>query len=207
MKEVMKNLAFIVSIVIIGFSCSSPKPVKTIENLKSAIQGETNANAKYSEFSKKATKEGYLNISKMFAATSAAEAVHIKNHKAVLTKLGEIFDTTPESTKIDTTAANIQSGIDGETYEVTTMYPGFITIAETEKSADAVKSFTWAMDAEKKHAQVYTEALNILKTTGSDTTVSTTWYVCPKCGNVYQSIDGVQSCELCGTASSTFQKI
>jgi len=207
MKKVMKSLSFLVAIAYIGISCSNPKPVKTIENLKSAIKGETSANAKYAAFSKKAAGQGYPNISKMFAATSAAEAVHIKNHKAVLTKLGESYESTPDSAKIDSTVINLQTGIDGETYEVTTMYPGFIKIAQLENSKDAITSFTWAIDAERKHARVYSDALKVLKSTGSDATVSATWYVCPKCGNVYSSIDGVESCELCGTASKAFQKM
>lgn len=207
MKKVMKSLSFLVAIAFIGISCSNPKPVKSIENLKSAIKGETNANAKYAAFSKKAAEQGYPHISKMFAATSAAEAVHIKNHKAVLTKLGESYEATPDSAKIDSTVINLQTGIDGETYEVTTMYPGFIKIAQLENSKDAVTSFTWAIDAERKHARVYSDALKILKATGSDATVSATWYVCPKCGNVYSSIDGIENCELCGTAGKVFQKI
>lgn len=204
MKKVLKSLAFIVIVAIIGFSCK--EPVKTFENLKSAIQGETNASIKYTEFSTKAADEGFMNISKMFKAAAAAEAVHIKNHKAVLTKLGVVFEATVEPAKADTTTANIQAAIEGETNEVNSIYPGFITVAKEEKCDKAVKSFTWAMDVEKRHVQLYTEALNILKTTGNDSTVSGTWYVCPKCGNTYKSIDGVQSCELCGTASSSFQK-
>ncbi len=207
MKKVMKNLSFLLTIAIICVSCGNPKQVKTIENLKSAIKSETNANAKYKEYSKKATEEGYPNISKMFAAASAAEAVHVNNHKIALKKLGLNYDATPESSKLDSTIINIQSGINGETYEVTTTYPEFIKIAQLEKNKGAVKSFTWARDAETKHAKVYSEALDILKSTGSDAKVSATWYICPKCGDIYNSIDGVGNCELCGTTSKIFKKI
>ncbi len=207
MKNVIKKMALCVSIVALLASCNSPKPVKTIENLKAGITGETGANAKYLAFAQKATDEGYPNISTMFKAAAAAEAIHIKNHNAVLTKIGEKeFVATPDAIQPDSTMSNLQSAIDGETYEFTTMYPEFLKVANEEKSKDAITSFTWAQDAEKKHAQMYAYALNILKTTSNDSTVSGTWYVCPKCGNLYNSIDGVENCELCATKSGMFVK-
>lgn len=206
MKLKIQQIACAFGIAALCFGCA-PKPEKTIENLKAAVTGETGANAKYALYAQAAVDSGYVNIGKMFTAASAAEAVHIKNHQAVLAKLGvKDFTATPESVIPGTTEANLQDAIKGETYESTTMYPGFLEIAKTEKSADAVKTFTWANDAEKRHAQLYTSTLNSLTADGNDSNVSSTWYVCPKCGNLYNSITGVESCEFCGTKSSVFEK-
>lgn len=208
MKKLFTKLSLVMTFaILVGTSCNSPKPTETIENLKAAITGETGANAKYKAFAEKATEEGHLNIAKMFEAASSAEAVHIKNHNAVLTKLGEAaYEVTPESATIGSTAENIKSAVDGETYEFTTMYPGFVEKAKEQKSQDAVTSFTWAQDAEKRHAKLYSESLSKLTADGNDSQVSATWYVCPKCGDLYNSIDGVDNCELCGTKSSSFMK-
>lgn len=207
MKSLIKTMALLVSFIAILTSCSSPKPEKTIENLKAAITGETGASTKYAAFAQKAADEGYPNISKMFKAASAAEAIHVKNHNAVLTKLNEAnFEATPDAVTPDSTAINIKNAIEGETHEFTSMYPDFLKVAKDEKCKDAITSFTWAQDAEKKHAELYASSLNILKLTGSDKTVPATWYVCPKCGNLYQSIDGVETCELCATKSASFEK-
>jgi len=206
----MKVIKFSVLFLTVAFfaaSCSSPKPEKTIENLKAAITGETNASAKYKAFSEKAAEDGFLNIAKMFAAASEAEAIHVKNHNAVLAKLGEEpFNPVAETPIVNTTAENLQTAIEGETYEFTVMYPDFITVAKTEKSKDAIKSFTWASDAESTHAKIYSQALNILNTTESDETLSSVWYVCPKCGDLFDIIEGLSGCPICATNPSTFLK-
>jgi rubrerythrin len=201
------KFVFILTVVaLVGASCTQ-KPVKSIENLKKAITGETGANAKYTLFAKVAQDEGYINISKLFTAAAAAEAVHIKNHNAVLVALGEPeFKVTPDPVTPGTTAENLKSAIEGETYETTTMYPEFTEAAKLENCTTAVTTFTWAKDSEKKHADTYTAALNSLVANGNDSGVSATWYICPKCGNLYDSIASIQSCELCGTKSSSFQQ-
>jgi len=86
------------------------------------------------------------------------------------------------------------------------MYPEFVETAKAENSAAAITTFTWARDAEQRHAQLYTAALNSLTANGNDSGVSPEWYVCPKCGNLYDNIATVQSCEFCATNASSFEK-
>jgi hypothetical protein len=43
---------YILGVAAIAVSCSNPKPQKTIENLKTAITGETGASADYPEFAR-----------------------------------------------------------------------------------------------------------------------------------------------------------
>ena len=66
----------------------APKPVKTVENLKAAYNGESTASAKYAAFAEKAKAEGFDTVAVMFLATSKAEAIHAANHLKVLEKLG-----------------------------------------------------------------------------------------------------------------------
>jgi rubrerythrin len=207
MKAIVTFAALFVAVALIPVSCSNAKPEKSIENLKAAISGETGASATYKAFSAKAAEEGYPNISKMFAAASAAEAIHVKNHNAVLTKLGQNeFKPTAGAPKVNGTAENIQAAVEGETYEYTVMYPGFIAAANIEKCDDAITTFTWASDAEAVHAKLYSQALNILKTNGNDETVASVWHVCPKCGDLFNTIEGVVGCPFCGTKPASFLK-
>jgi len=207
MKRVFQLTVLFVLVAAFAVSCGGVKPEKTIENLKAAITGETNASTTYLVFSAKADEEGYPNIARMFAAASSAEAIHVKNHNAVLAKLGEdAFNPTPGTPTVNATADNIQAAIEGETYEFTVMYPGFIVTATTEKCTDALTSFNWANDAEKTHAKLYAQTLEILKETGNDETVASEWYVCPKCGDLFNTIEGVNGCPLCGTKPSAFLK-
>src|SRR5659263_152982 len=119
-----RNLFALTIIALMVFtSCNSPKPVKTIENLKAGIIGETTASNKYLAFAEKAKTEGLDTIAKLFVAASQAEAIHAANHTKVLESLGIKMEAFTPEFVVKTTAENLQAAIDGETYEETTMYP------------------------------------------------------------------------------------
>lgn len=203
----MRKLSYCISAILVAafmMSCSSPKPVKTIENLKAAYNGESTASSKYAQFAVKAAEEGFDTVAKMFMATSKAEAIHAENHKKVLEKLGEKVDAPMigEFT-VGTTAENLADAIKGETYEIETMYPGFIAVADSEKCPDAKKSFTWAWDTEKKHQQFYKTAYEAVYA-GRENTLQLVWYVCPVCGNTYDAATVKEACDFCQTKKEKF---
>jgi rubrerythrin len=204
----MRRVAFFLSALLIAvsmISCSK-KPVKSIENLKAAYNGESTASAKYAQFAAKAAEEGFDTIAKMFLATSKAEAVHADNHKKVLEKLGEKVEAPSIGTfEVKTTAENLADAINGESYEVETMYPGFMAVADSENCADAKKSFTWAFDTEKKHQAFYKKALETI-TVGTETGLALEWYVCPVCGNTYDAATVKPECDFCQTKQEKFFK-
>jgi rubrerythrin len=202
MKKIIRSVMFMTAIVLLA-ACSS-KPVKTIENLKAAYNGESTASAKYAAFAEKARAEGFDTIAVMFQATSKAEAIHADNHMKVLEKLGEKVDGPQIGTfSVLSTAENLDDAIKGETYEIETMYPGFLASATAEKSADALKSFTWAVDTEKKHAAFYKSALSAV-TAGGEKNLPAKWLVCPVCGNTYDSGSVGSACDFCMTPKEKF---
>jgi rubrerythrin len=180
------------------------RPVKTIENLKTAYNGELTASAKYASFAEKAKSEGYDTIAIMFMATSKSEAIHAANHLKVLEKLGEKTEVSIIG-KFDilSTKVNLVDAIKGETYEIDKMYPGFISTAGKEKCTDGVKSFTWAFLTEKKHKEFYETALLAING-GGEGSLPATWFVCPVCGNTYNNTSVTAACELCLTTPSRF---
>jgi len=197
MKTVTRLLLLILAVGMIT-GCATT-PVKTIENLKAAYNGESTASAKYASFAERAKSEGFDTVAVMFLATSKAEAIH-----AVLEKLGEkISGPQIGSFTTLTTAENLMDAIKGETYEIETMYPGFITVAGTEKSKDAVKSFTWALDTEKKHQLFYKTALSALNS-GGEKNLPVKWFVCPVCGNTYDAGTLTAKCDFCMTPKEKF---
>jgi rubrerythrin len=202
MKTVFKSIMFLSAVVLI-FGCA-PNPVITIENLKAGYNGESTASAKYAAFAQRAKAEGFDTVAVMFLATSKAEAIHAENHKKVLEKLGVKVDK-PQigSYTILTTAENLADAIKGETYEITTMYPGFIETAKKERSNDALRSFTWALDTEKKHQAFYNTALASVKT-GSEKNLADKWFVCPVCGNTYDAGSVTPKCDFCMTPKEKF---
>jgi rubrerythrin len=200
----MKKILFFALIAFFAFmGCKQIKPVKTIENLKAGIKGETTASTKYEAFAQRAREEGNDTIAKLFDAASKSESIHASNHLKVLEELGEKMDEFKPEFEVKTTAENLQAAIDGETYEVTIMYPQFLTDAETEKVENATKSFSWASDTEKKHQQFYTNALQALNTK-AEHTLPFGYAVCPVCGNTYDKANMDTNCEFCLTPSEKF---
>lgn len=181
------------------------KGKQTIENLKAAIKGETTANAKYTAYAKKAAEEGYAKISKMFEAIAHAESIHAENHKKVLADLtDEPFVIIPDSISVNSTEENLADAIKGESYEAATMYPDFIAQAKNDNIQSAVTSFDYALETEKKHKQMYENALQLLKEK-KEKTLATSYYVCPKCGYTYLPTElSKANCIVCNTSKEKY---
>jgi len=160
---------------------------QTIKNLQAAYLGESTASAKYAAFAKKAHAEGLDRIGLMFEATSKAENIHAGNHKAVLQQLGASIPEPDIKFEVKSTKENLQDALNGESYEISTMYPDFIKKAQEEKVSLALISMNYAYQTEKKHKALYTKAIDALQT-GSDKDLSSVYAVCGTCGNTYDSV-------------------
>ncbi|MGE5400942.1 MAG: rubrerythrin family protein [Ignavibacteriales bacterium] len=177
------TLLFTVNFVFAG---KDPAAVKTIENLKAAFEGESTASAKYAAYAKKAREEGYPRVALLFEAASKSEKIHANNHKAALGELGEKSGQVTPKFEVKSTKENLQDAINGETYEVTTMYPDFIKSADNDNVNIAKISMTYAYLTEKKHKEMYKNALEKLNS-GKEQSLSSTYAVCSTCGNTYDA--------------------
>jgi rubrerythrin len=164
---------------------------KTDENIAAAFAGESQANRKYLAFAKKADEEGHKQIARLFRAAAAAETVHAHNH---LRAMGGIKST----------ADNLRAAIEGEHYEFTKMYPGFIKAAQAEKKREAQGSFALANKVEEIHHRLYTASLEALK--AGKSIPAADYYVCQICGNTVENAPP-ETCPVCGAPRSNFQKI
>ena len=162
---------------------------KSVEHLKAAFAGESQANRRYTAFAKKADEDGYPQVAKLFRAAAAAETVHALSH---FKALGEIKST----------AENLQAAIGGENYEVATMYPEFIQDAESEGEKKALTSFRWAWEVEKVHEMLYRKALDGLQ--GDLPEVD--YYVCPVCGYTHEGTPP-DRCPVCNTPGKRFELV
>ena len=87
--------------------------MKSMEDLQNAFAGESQANRKYLAFAKRAEKEGFVNIAKLFRATAHAETVHAMSHLRAMKA-------------VNTTEENLAGAMEGEEFEFKSMYPKFI---------------------------------------------------------------------------------
>ena len=164
--------------------------MSTVENLKQAFAGESQANQKYRAFAKRAEKDGFKNIAKLFRTTAEAERIHAEGHLKALDMIAS-------------TAENLQGAIDGETFEFSKMYPPMLE----EAAADGHKAkamFKFALDAEAVHAKIYQKALEAVKK-GVDLDVSE-FYLCPVCGYIELG-KAPEKCPVCGAKGSVFEQV
>ncbi len=176
----------------------------TLDNLMAAYNGESNAHAKYLEYAKKADQEGYLRVARLFRAAARAEEIHLNNHAQVIESMGGKPKADINPPEIKSTKENLEDALKGESYERDTMYPEFVAQAEKEKNDDAVRTFTYAKEAEAEHARLYQAALGELdqwKAAKAD------FYVCPTCGYTVENTPGFTSCPVCNTPAKLYEKL
>ena len=119
---------------------------KTLENLKAAFAGESQANRRYSLWSRVAAVEGAPAAVAAFDHAAAEETAHALGHLVYMGGAGA-------------TRQNLQAAIDGETYEFREMYPRFAEEADAEGHADIAYYFRCVGAFEDKHRAAYEGAL------------------------------------------------
>ena len=118
----------------------------TLENLQSALAGESMAHIKYRYFAKLAREEGFEEIAKHFEHTADQEILHAWGHLELL--IG----------KPDTKTC-LEMAIEGETHEFTTMYPKFELEARLEGHTQWLKEIKDNIEESKIHAEQFQEML------------------------------------------------
>jgi len=164
---------------------------KTQENLQEAFAGESQASRRYLFFAEKADEEGRSQIARLFRATTEAETVHARNHLEVMRGIGSTKD-------------NLEGAIQGENYEFTKMYPGFIEQAKSENNKRAEISFTHANEVEKIHHDLYQEAFRALEE--GQKLKAEPYFVCQVCGNTVAG-KAPETCPICGAPRSKFKRV
>ena len=160
---------------------------QTKANLQAAFAGESQANRKYLAFAQQADKEGYPQVARLFRAAAAAETVHAHSHLRSMKGIGSTIE-------------NLKAAIAGETHEFKEMYPEMIATAQAEGEKTAERSFTFANEVEKVHADLYQDALDNLESlTEAD------YYICPVCGHtVAHAVP--DRCPICNVKGEKFFK-
>ena len=118
----------------------------TIKNLESAFAGESMAHIKYRYFAKIAMEEGFEDVAKHFWHTADQELLHAWGHLELL--IGK-----------PSTKECLEKAIEGETYEFTTMYPQFESIATAEGKLEVQKEMQEQIAESKEHAAQFSAIL------------------------------------------------
>ncbi|MDR3739824.1 MAG: rubrerythrin family protein [Terracidiphilus sp.] len=182
---------------------------KTVANLLAAFEGESNAHAKYTAFAAKADADGFYGAASLFRAAAHAEHIHAQNHARVIKQLGGEARCEIHPVEVKSTLENLKVALSGENYEIDSMYPEFLAEAQSHSNTAAIRTLHWALEAEKTHSRLYSEAIALVEGGSSDAWVRTarTFYVCTVCGYTSETPDEHDRCPVCNLPWEKFDKI
>lgn len=190
----------------------------TARNLAEAFGGESMANRKYLFFADVARKLGMSDLAKLFRETANQETEHAFAHFRLMHPELVVKDPDALSDEEKKAIASkcLELAVEGETYEYTTMYPGFAEEARADRDGAAATEFEQQQAESKEHAQIfrraarnfgfltsiehhhadrYSEALKALdgvdpapKAEGTEAT--TRKWICRQCSMIYDPVSG-----------------
>lgn len=170
------------------------KGSRTEENLRTAFAGESQAHTKYLYYASKASKDGYVQIGKMFEETARNEKEHAKIWFKLLHDGG-----------VPSTEENLADAAAGENYEWTDMYAGFAKTAREEGFNEIAFLFEKVGAIEKTHEERYRK---LLKNIQDDVVFSRDGDViweCSNCGHIVIGKKAPEVCPVCNHPKSYFQ--
>jgi rubrerythrin len=170
------------------------KGSKTEANLNTAFAGESMATNKYSYYSSQAKKEGYIQISNIFAETSGNEREHAKLWYKALHG-GEVADTK----------ANLLDAAAGEYYEWTEMYKQFAEDARAEGFNQLAALFEGVANVEKEHEARYRTLSDRLDKGEVFERDGIVVWKCSNCGHIHIAKNAPALCPVCKHTQAYFE--
>ncbi|MCI8522194.1 MAG: rubrerythrin family protein [Lachnospiraceae bacterium] len=165
---------------------------QTEKNLEAAFAGESQARNKYTYFASVAKKEGFEQISSIFAKTADNEKEHAKMWFKELNGIGD-------------TAANLGAAADGENYEWTDMYEEFARTAEAEGFPELASKFRMVGAIEKHHEERYRALLHNVETKAVFEKSEVKVWECRNCGHIVIGIKAPEVCPVCNHPQGYFE--
>jgi len=178
---------------------------QTEKNILTAFSGESQARNRYSYFTGKAKKEGYVQIASIFEETANQEKEHAKRLFKLL-EGGEVEVTGAfPAGVIGTTVENLKGAAAGENYEHMIMYPGFAKVAR-EEGFDAVAAIFEAIAvAEKQHEKRYNDLVANIEAGKVFKKEEKVVWRCRNCGYLHEGTEAPDNCPACDHPQAHFE--
>ena len=173
------------------------KGTKTQVNILTAFAGEAQAHMRYIFFSSKAKKDGYVQISKLFAETADQEKEHAERLFKFLDGGQAVVNAPYPAGIIGTTLENLMEAAGGENHEYAHMYPDFAKVADKEGFPEIAAAMRNIAIAEMHHEERFLKLAKELKEgTIFKKHVEIEWE-CLNCGYMYKGKDALELCPAC----------
>ncbi len=180
---------------------------KTQPNLLMAFAGESMARNKYTFYAKRARKEGYEWIARVFEETADNERAHAEREFELM-KSEVVVSNTYDIHAVGSTLENLKNASAGEHHEWTSMYPAFEKEALEEGERVVAGVFKEIAEVEEKHDERYKklaerlEAGRLYKTEAPNTQ-----WKCLNCGYIHMGKEAPAVCPACARPQGFFMEI
>jgi len=170
-----------------------------------AFAGESQARNRYTYFTSKAKKDGFVQIASIFEETAAQEKEHAERlFKFMEGGEVEITGSFPSGI-IGTTAENLKGAAEGEHYEHTEMYPSFAEVAREEGFNVIAAVFTAIAVAEKQHEKRYLDLLSNIEDGTVFKKENEVIWRCRNCGYLHTDTEAPKVCPACAHPQAYFE--
>jgi rubrerythrin len=165
-----------------------------------------NAHVRYKAYAAKAEAEGMYGAASLFRAAARAEQIHAGNHARVIRRMGGDIEAEIHPFHVNSTLENLKVALGREQHEIDSLYPKFLVHATSRLDTTAVRSFMWAIEAEKTHARLYEEAVASMESGPGWTKEQLDFYVCTLCGYTAKAQEA-DNCPACNFVWDRFEVI
>ncbi len=157
------------------------------QKLEETVQGELLAHFKYLMFADRAERRGMDRIANLFRALAASEYYHARSFYSVLDRPAPF-------------AESVKTFVPGEEFEYEHLYQMLAEYAKCHQSPLAEQAYTGAASAEKVHASLLAQAVDM------ENFPEGTIYVCPVCGYVMTGDAVPERCPVCGGPKKQYER-
>jgi rubrerythrin len=184
---------------------ASLKGSQTEKNLLQAFAGESQARNRYTFFSSQAKKDGYEQISWVFADTADNEKEHAKRFFSFLEGGDAMVNASFPAGVVGTTAQNLEEAAAGEHMEWGALYPDFAGVAGKEGFPEIAKLFRMIAVAETSHERRYLALLDNIKKNRVFKRDSSVKWRCRNCGYVHEGPGAPDVCPACAHPQAYYE--
>ena len=175
----------------------SVKGTQTEKNLLKSFAGESQARNRYTYFSSQAKKEGYEQISWIFADTADNEKEHAKRFFKFLEGGDLEITASYPAGIIGDTKTNLKEAAAGENLEWTVLYKEAADVAKKEGFEEIAKVFEEIAKVEKEHEKRYRALLANIENDRVFKRPQPVKWRCRNCGYVYEGTEAPEQCPAC----------
>jgi rubrerythrin len=179
-----------------------------LRNLAVALEEELKTHTAYKAYATKADQEGLWGLGSLFRAMARAEQIHANNHARVIRHMGGQAASEVPEPHVESSFENLRTAMVDERFQTDYLYPTFLTASVPLFDSTVIRSFHWALEADKSHSRLFRDVIARL-----DAQASADWayarhefYVCALCGYTAQSRES-ENCPACNLQWERFETI